>query len=270
MANQIGMSAIISHPGAPSIAEQIGVYAAVGFESFFLSCGVTEEFFRIPEWAAVARRVGVCFEAVHGPSDGVDALWVPEETDGARAYLARAERLIDLCAEGGVGRLVLHVGGAEPVSAAGLARFAALEAFATDRGVSLCYENAGSAAHLFAVVESASPGHGFCHDAGHEQCYTPDADYLTRLGPRLLYTHIHDNLGKADNHFLPYDGILDWDAYATRIAEIGYTGTLNLELACIYSEQYRAWSFERFAGEAYTRARRLADAVETAEKRAHT
>ncbi len=275
MKHALGMSAIVSHPASPAIGEQIALYADVGFDAFFLSCGVTEEYHRIPAWADTARQAGIRFEAVHAPTDGVNALWSPTDDPdserAAQAYTARARQLIDFLAAGGVDKLVLHVayGTPPPVSEAGLARFAALEAYATAHGVHLCYENATGTAHITAAVQNASPGHGFCHDCGHNACYTPEADLLEACGDRLLFTHIHDNRGNrggnGDLHLLPFDGDRDWPRYAEQIAATGYRGTLNLELACLHSAAYRSGTFEQFAREAYARIRRLAEMIEAAE-----
>ncbi len=259
----LGISIMNSHPGAGSIGEQIQLFAAVGFDSFFLSCGVTSDFGRIPHWAAVARDAGIGFEAVHAPTDGVNALWEPSDTVEATAYLGRIHRILDFCGEGGVPKLVLHTayGRPHPVTEAGLARFSALEAFASARSVSLCYENAGVAEHLIAAVQNAAPGHGFCHDVGHHLCYTPDTDYLAACGDKLLYTHLHDNQGSTDEHLLPYDGLRDWGAYAASLARIGYRGTLNAELSATWREDYRAMPYAAFLQTARARLSRLSRAV---------
>ncbi len=253
-----------SHPEAGNIDQQIALFADAGFDSFFLSCGVTTEFDRIPHWAAIARGVSIAFEAVHAPTDGVNALWLTEDHPATHAYLSRAEHILDLCGEAGVSKLVLHTayGAPPPISSIGLARFSRLEAYADTRGVSLCYENASVAEHLLAVVRNASTGHGFCHDTGHQLCYTPDMDYLSACQAKLLYTHLHDNHGTADEHLLPYDGQRDWDAYASALAEDGYTGTLNAELSCTWRADYRAMSYPSFLRLAIARVHRLAQAVE--------
>ena len=43
-----GMSALASHPETKTIEEQISVFAGCGFDSFFLSTGVTDQFKKIP------------------------------------------------------------------------------------------------------------------------------------------------------------------------------------------------------------------------------
>lgn len=256
---KLGMAILISHPEAGSIEEQIALFAAVGFDAFFLSCGVTEAFERIPYWAERASAAGIDFEAVHAPSDGLDAVWL-DEAEGER-YMERIRQVIDHCAAGGVDKLVMHTaaGGekAPAVSACGLARFAALEAFAQEAGVHLCYENADASPHLAAVLEQAGDYHGFCFDCGHQFCYTPEEPLLSRFGHRLLYTHIHDNFGDRDRHLLPFDGGRDWLQYAKLLRGTGYAGTLTLELACHSSEKYRAMPFAGFVQEAYRRAKRL-------------
>ncbi len=260
---RFGISVMNSHPDAGAIDRQIPLFAAVGFDSFFLSCGVTDDFARIPYWAEHAAAAGIEFEAVHAPTDGVNALWLPESTLETDAYLARAHRLIGFCAEGGVSKLVLHVAYGEPypVSSVGLSRFTALEEFASLHGVRLCYENASVAVHTIEAAKNALPGHGFCHDAGHNLCYTPAVDYLAACGEKLLYTHLHDNHGTADEHLLPYDGNRNWTAYADALSRIGYRGTLNAELSCSWREDYRAMPYADFLTTARERVRHLSDEI---------
>lgn len=279
--NKLGMSALISHPEKKSIDEQMKIFAAAGFESFFLSSGVTYEFDKIPFWAACARECGILFEAVHAPSDMVDSVWLGAEQWGA--YKSATERIISLCSEGGVEKLVLHTGNDPKLSPneRGIEFWRNLEDYATARGVTLCYENANTPALFEAVVSSASAPHGICHDIGHQLCYTRSKNYISPSflqgdsicesaskvggacdnngdsktgGKKLLYTHIHDNLADGrDLHLLPGDGTNNWREYFEQISSLGYTGTLNLELSCYHRPDYREFSFEKFAITAYDR-----------------
>ncbi len=262
---KLGISVMNSHPGAGPIERQIELFAEVGFDSFFLSCGVTADFDRIPCWAGIARRVGIEFEAVHAPTDGVNALWLPEAGAEAEAYLSRARQILDFCGDGGVRLLVLHTAYGDPpaISAAGPERLSHLETYAEARGVHLAYENASVPGHLIAAVKNASPGHGFCHDTGHQLCYTPETDYLSACGSKLLYTHLHDNRGSTDEHLLPYDGQRDWAAYAADLARVGYCGTLNAELSA-RRDDYREMPYPAFMALARERVLRLAKDVEAA------
>ena len=253
--NKLGMSALISHPEKPSVEDQIRLFADVGFDSFFLSTGVTDRFDLIPEWASLARGCGMDFEAVHHPTGNVDAVWTGGE--GREIYERGVRRNIEFCSDGEVSKLVLHVGASSTLepSESGLELWRRLERYAELNGVRLCYENSTSPAVFEAVARGAGAYHGVCHDIGHQSCYTPQHKYEELFGNRLIYTHLHDNIGEGggDLHLLPGDGIIDFGAYFERLRASGYGGTLNLELSCYHRAEYREMSFESFVRLAYER-----------------
>ena len=253
--NLLGMSLIVSHPDSPAPERQIELYAGLGFDSIFFSSGIGVDFERIPALARHARQCGVALEAVHAPSRGLDAVWTDRER--GETVLSELTRILGYCRDGSVDKLVIHTVISEntPVTELGLDFWSRLESAATGLGVHLCYENSCSVAHLDAVLENSHPYHGFCYDAGHENCCTPGADLLGRWGYRLLYTHLHDNFGVSapDLHYLPFDGRIDWEGMMRRFSAVGYGGTLNLELACLHSEDYRRMTFEAFASAALER-----------------
>ncbi len=256
-----GINIIPTHPASPTVAEQIAIFAKAGFDAFFLGSGITESYEKIPKWAALAEGYGIRLTAVHIPLKfkgcDMDDLW--------RGYLAgeryrnETKKLLDLCARGKVGKVILHVAHKIPAPAPseeGLRSFRELEDYAKARSVQICYENCKHSEHLAAVMEGADPFHGFCYDSGHHHCYTPKEDLLGLYGARLAYTHLHDNLGHwEDLHLLPGDGNLDWSKVKEYLKN--YAGTVNLELSCTYRAPYRAMKFEEFAALAYARAKEL-------------
>ena len=42
---------------------------------------------------------------------------------------------------------------------------------------------------------------------------------------------MHDNRGRRDDHLVPYQGTIDWDAALMTMQKIGYDGTYLMELA---------------------------------------
>lgn len=256
-----GINIIVSHPNQPTVAEQIAVFARAGFDCFFLGSGMTEPFEKIPEWAALGRSYGIQMEAVHAPLKFknciLDDLWrgyAPGEP-----YRREVQTLIDLCARGGVEKLIMHAAARIPaprITAEGLRSFRELEAYAKARGVRICYENCKHTDHLAAVMEDLDPFHGFCYDSGHHHCYTPKEDLLEQFGARMLYTHLHDNLGHwEDLHLLPGDGNLDWGTLLPKLR--GFDGTYTLELSCTYRAPYRAMKFEEFAALAMATVKKI-------------
>ncbi len=266
-----GMSITNSHPTQPTIEEQIALYARIGFDSFFLATGVTEEYYKIPHWSEIAATQGIRFEAVHGPTGGANELWAGK-CDG---YFAHICRIVDWCREGQVEKLVLHGahGMPPPVSPAGLTAFDRLEGYAEEAGVRLLWENSNVTEHFLALATRQSTTkngfHGVCLDVGHHQCYSPDLPWQKLVGDRVKYTHLHDNIGipagasvGPDLHLLPFDGVRDWDKLVVDLVSCGYKGTWNLELSCNGDVRYREMAYEKFAEEAYVRVRRLVERAE--------
>lgn len=256
--NRMGMSALISHPEQKTIEQQLEIFADVGFESFFLSCGVTEQYDRIPDWSKYAKNLNICFEAVHAPSHMVDYVW--SECNETEFYRKKTKQIIDYCSIAEISKLVLHTGTNSLLrpTQTGLEFWHNLENYAEQKNVSLCYENANTPDLFEAVANNVGGFHGICHDVGHQLCYTPDKDYLSTYGNKIRYTHIHDNFGSgSDLHFLPYDGIFDWKNYFFTMEKIGYDGAFNLELSCLHSCTYRNMSFKEFAELSYHRLKSL-------------
>lgn len=258
--NKLGMSILISHPDKKSIDDQIEIYAQTGFDSFFLSSGVTNHFERIPEWSRIAKKYNIEFEAVHNPSDYVDSIWSKENYDNQ--YEIITKKIIDLCSEGEVSKLVLHVGTSPLIVASecGLEFWYKLELYAKSKGIKLCYENSNVPELFSAVIKNSDSYHGICHDVGHQFCYTPDKNYEKIYANRFLYTHLHDNNGNGqDHHFLPGDGKINWDTYFSDLNKSNYNGTLNLELSCYHSDEYKNMKFENFTTLAYNRIKKVSD-----------
>ena len=69
-----------------------------------------------------------------------------------------------------------------------------------------------------------------CFDAGHNNCFTPNLDVLSMFGKHLVAVHLHDNLGKTDDHTLNLFGNIDWDAVAKKLANCPPV-SLDYELA---------------------------------------
>ena len=86
---------------------------------------------------------------------------------------------------------------------------------------------------LIAVHDSFNCDHvKLCWDFGHANTAVPERhpEALRMLGSRLVCTHVDDNNGKKDDHFLPFRGTVCWEEVMPVLKEIHYPGTLNLEV----------------------------------------
>jgi len=74
-------------------------------------------------------------------------------------------------------------------------------------------------------------------DTGHANIYGSLFDMLDLVHDRLAFTHVHDNDGITDQHFVPGHGNIDWQRFMRYLDRCGYTGPMNFELReeCDYS-----------------------------------
>lgn len=81
------------------------------------------------------------------------------------------------------------------------------------------------------VAEIGDERVGICLDTGHANVMGfAAADAVRLIGSRLYALHVHDNDGTGDQHQPPFAGTIDWSGFADALDEMGYTGTLNLEV----------------------------------------
>ena len=70
--------------------------------------------------------------------------------------------------------------------------------------------------------------------------------------------HLHDDGGKYDQHWLPFDGKIDWVHIHEKITETGYSGATAIEAM---NWDYMDLSTKEFLQEAFERAKRLEQAT---------
>jgi D-psicose/D-tagatose/L-ribulose 3-epimerase len=105
-------------------------------------------------------------------------------------------------------------------------------------GVTYAFENlpayhviGSNVAELAGVLrELGEPYSGMCFDAGHALMVGDPAAAVRAAADQILYVHLCDNSGQSDDHDMPACGKLDCDALADALHEIGYGGTMMLEV----------------------------------------
>jgi sugar phosphate isomerase/epimerase len=104
------------------------------------------------------------------------------------------------------------------------------------------------------------PNVAFCWDNGHENCYTPDFEFMPLFHKRLVCTHLHDNDGGRgyDQHWLPFDGTCDFRRVMSKLDQYGYTGTLMLEVSQKKKPEYLEMTPQDFLKTAFDRIQTIA------------
>jgi sugar phosphate isomerase/epimerase len=118
------------------------------------------------------------------------------------------------------------------------AAFSSLEhlvLFAKQRGVTIAIENTlhefGSPESLAQFVKQTRLHDlRFCFDIGHAHVGNGVAAALELLRDRVVTVHVHDNHGEKDEHLLPFEGSIDWEAALGALAGRPESPALVLEL----------------------------------------
>jgi len=76
-------------------------------------------------------------------------------------------------------------------------------------------------------------GAGICWDTGHAHISLQEqGKSIRKVGSRLKMVHINDNFAEDDVHLAPFLGRINWDEVVQALRDIGYGGSMNLEVGC--------------------------------------
>ena len=132
------------------------------------------------------------------------------------------KRAMDLVEQVPFRTCVLHVGRPRDVADPRRwdAAFSSLEhllLFARHRGITLALENTpgemATPLNLKGFLEETRLGSlKLCFDTGHAHLGDGVVAGLDAVRDLIVTTHVHDNRGERDEHLLPYQGTIDWNA----------------------------------------------------------
>lgn len=107
-------------------------------------------------------------------------------------------------------------------------------------GLSLCVENMFPRSNFliepedFAPILESLPSLKLTLDTGHAHIESKGSKrtlaFIKRLGHRIGHIHANDNFGKEDNHLPIGVGNIDFPKLTKGLKEIGYDGTITLEV----------------------------------------
>lgn len=204
----------------------------------------------LQQWLAESR---LTLHSVHAPVGDLDAAGqrqhVPNLADGDKEARARAVAETTVALQ--IARripfsiFVVHLGiprsptGAPAQNTRDAARRSVeeLQAVAEPLGVTLALElmanelsRSGSLVHFLEdVIEVTGPG--IALDLGHAHIEGDLLEVIETVAEHLVTVDVHDNRGRADDHFLPFEGTIDWAGALTGLQKVGYEGPLMLELS---------------------------------------
>lgn len=228
-----------------------------GFDCFFTGC------YDLSAVSALVKRgeeLGLSCEFIHAPFKGINDMWLAGM--GYLEIMNGMKQAIDTAAATGIPTIIAHVSSgwnAPEITDLGLSRFDELVLYATEKKVTVAFENLRKVGNLayFADRYENMEYVRFCYDCGHEHCYTKYVTWMDIFRKKMVATHIHDNhgrgeeaVGSPDEHLLPFEGTLDYERMMRKLDEYGFGGALILEVDNsrhmeLSHEDFLATCFER-------------------------
>ena len=245
------------------MAIQLGTVAPIGFEDFpprpwlaclrQLGCTVVQAY-RNQQAQVSVQQIRDAIAAGEMPCDSLHGVFgeqfdpsSPDEK--ARRCAVDAFRLEgELALALGGSLVVVHCstirkGGAEPQERAARVNqlrksIADLGAFGRNIGVRYAFENlpdyhplGSDVAELAGILHAVgAPNAGMCFDSGHANMVGDPVAAVAQTAGQMIYVHLSDNSGHADDHEMPTCGSIDALALARAVRQTGYRSTMMLEV----------------------------------------
>ncbi len=233
-------TAIYSYFGYPlPYRDRVAAIRDAGFTVTAIGLGQEEELVQSRQehlMVELTRSAGLLVQYAHAPDNRCNDLWShsPESREEAVAeYMSH----LSFCEKHGIPLLVLHVSqgkGVQPLppGTEGLEALRDLVKYAEDTKVAIAIENTQKPLYLdyiFSAIQS--PFLGLCYDSSHDFLYSPEPlALLRRWGHLLLATHISDNDGLLDRHWVPGEGTIPWGRVKESFPVASFGGYLTLEI----------------------------------------
>lgn len=180
----------------------------------------------------LVRDMGLLLENIHVPFHESGSLW--SELESVRSEIIQSHiQWLEACAKYQIPIMVMHLteAGNHPVpNTYGLESMSQLVKIAEELGVKIAIENTQRSDNVPYVLDNIRSNYlGFCYDSSHYNL-TDQQDFhlLEKYGERLVTTHLSDNDGLKDRHWLPGHGLIDWAMVAESFPK-SYRGCLTLE-----------------------------------------
>ena len=198
------------------------------------------DFDKLQEWS---QKYGIELYSFHLP------FWPFDQIDISNPFIAEKsveyfKGYIDKGTKIGIDKYIIHPSG-EPIDECDRAMrmevakksLSCLAEYAYARGATICVENLprtclGRDSSDILELISADDKLRVCFDTNHLLGENP-IDFIKAIGDKIVTMHVSDYDFKNERHWLPGEGLLDWQSVLAAIKEIGYKGSwlyeINLE-----------------------------------------
>lgn len=205
----------------------------------------------------LVKDAGLVFENIHVPYNNSSNFWSENHIKRNKIVDKHTKWLYE-CANFDIPMMVIHISEGKNPPGPNLHGIKAIEKLvntAKDLKIKIAVENTGNPSHVSTVLnEIKSDVLGFCFDSSHAHLKGDTVFLLSNFKNRLFATHISDNDGLFDCHWLPKNGEIEWNNIE-KLFPKDYSGFLSLEVYPTKKEQGKGP--EEFIKKAYNRISNL-------------
>lgn len=222
--------------------EMFKKYSAAGITHMEVSVNKElSEALNYDDLLAWSRKYGVALYSFHlpfMPFQDID-ISTPELAEKTVEYL---KGFIDKGASVGIDKFIIHPSGEPILECDRAARMeiskrslATLADYAAERGAVICVENLprtclGRDSRDILELLSADSRLMACFDTNHLLAEDP-IEFIKAVGEKIVTLHVSDYDFKNERHWLPGEGMLDWQSIISALKSIGYNGAWLYEIS---------------------------------------
>lgn len=245
-----------------SVYETIDAIAKAGFKHVFVEWYNKDWTPSQEEQLQYVKNCGLNIIFAHLGYQGINNLWLDNEI--GEAFVERYQNDIRICKENNIPMVIMHLTAkteAPLYNEIGLNRLRQIVDYAQSLGVNVAFENTKIKGYIDYVIENIDNENvGICFDAGHYHVHFDDDLDFKKFKNRIFAVHLHDNDQSADQHWIPFDGTLDWNSVMNHLKESNYEGPITMELC--YSDDYSDMDIVEFYQKAYRTGEKLRDMID--------
>jgi len=184
------------------------------------------------------KQIGLNPFFAHLFFNGCNDLWV--EGQVGDNLINNYKKDIKVLSEYGIEIVCIHLTSkftAPEYNELGLQRIRDLNEYCKSLNIKLSLENTKMKGYQEYVMSNIQDDNlGICIDTGHIHCHFKDDYDFSKFDKRISTLHLHDNDGNDDQHYLPFDGTIDWNKYIKAIKAAHFDGVYTLE--SVYNKKY--------------------------------
>jgi sugar phosphate isomerase/epimerase len=217
------------------MSERLRLIKEAGFDSTMLWWGDQVAFWDFDKEKLIdqVRRTDLIIENIHLPYYEIHHLW--DKNLQSIDVIKGLKEGIDDCHRFGIEGMVIHVENDLLIDYnknIGLENLRRLVCEAEEKDIIIAIENSKNNQIIEYVLEELISNHlKLCYDSSHDWLLGGSkGDMILKYSDRLQYLHLSDNDLVFDRHWIPGDGMIQWEKIVKNLKEAQYRGTVSFEV----------------------------------------